>query len=509
MSTPAAASRPPANFPKQAVVVIHGMGEQIPMDTIKGFVEAVWETDDSLTKNGMPQPKEVWSKPDLRTGSLELRRITTRQSTPNPPVFPQGARTDFYELYWADLSGGSTLSDIENWFFGILLRNPFKRIPRRLWIAWGLLWGFTVLVIYLALMGTIKPESKFFATLYPWMTMPPLNRFSELFGPIVAAVLAYLGNRVIVPTFGRVVRYTRAKPDNIAARKDIRERGLALLSALHDSSYERIIVVGHSLGSILGYDLISYFWASRPGSHTFALDDPDFPLLRAIETEGAELSAAPDDATKRDAFERARRNLARALRRRPKPPLRNGAVDPDKDTRWLITDFVTLGSPLTHCEFLLNTDRQDFEHHKDSRELPIAPPVTEALDPINETKARAAGFDLRLGNSLMSFPFELPSSTGGGPTEYWQMHHAAPFSVVRWTNIYDPTSFYFNGDIISGPLAHLYGPAVHDINLHKVNGSRSIGFTHLKYWSLGKLRAATGAVTTLRATLNLIGANDI
>ena len=67
----------------------------------------------------------------------------------------------------------------------------------------------------------------------------------------------------IVPYFGRVVRYTRAKPDNIAARKNIRERGLALLSELHEKEYERIIVVGHSLGSILAYDLISYFWAEH------------------------------------------------------------------------------------------------------------------------------------------------------------------------------------------------------------------------------------------------------
>src|SRR5260370_10845336 len=66
---------PVANFPKQAIVVIHGMGEQMPMDTIKGFVRAVWETVTDLTANGLPNPAEVWSKPDVRTGSLELRRI--------------------------------------------------------------------------------------------------------------------------------------------------------------------------------------------------------------------------------------------------------------------------------------------------------------------------------------------------------------------------------------------------------------------------------------------------
>src|SRR6185295_4600226 len=47
----------------QAVVVIHGMGEQIPMDTIKGFVDAVWQRDDEITANGLPNPTEVWSKP--------------------------------------------------------------------------------------------------------------------------------------------------------------------------------------------------------------------------------------------------------------------------------------------------------------------------------------------------------------------------------------------------------------------------------------------------------------
>jgi hypothetical protein len=83
----------------QAVVVIHGMGEQRPMDTIKSFVKAVWEEDAVITANGLPHPHQVWSKPDDRAGSLELRRITTRESILSAQ-FPGGVRTDFYELYW-------------------------------------------------------------------------------------------------------------------------------------------------------------------------------------------------------------------------------------------------------------------------------------------------------------------------------------------------------------------------------------------------------------------------
>src|SRR5215475_13578030 len=104
-------SRPVSAFPKQAIVVIHGVGEQVPMDTLRGFGRAVWETDTEITKNGLPNPAEVWSKPDLRTGSLELRRITTRQSIPTQN-FAKGVRSDFYEMYWADLSSGSTLGQV-------------------------------------------------------------------------------------------------------------------------------------------------------------------------------------------------------------------------------------------------------------------------------------------------------------------------------------------------------------------------------------------------------------
>ena len=88
---PDAPALPVARFPKQAVVVIHGMGEQMPMDTIKRFVRAAWQTTTGLATKDLPNPTEVWSKPDVRTGSLELRRITTRQTVPTT-TFDKGVR---------------------------------------------------------------------------------------------------------------------------------------------------------------------------------------------------------------------------------------------------------------------------------------------------------------------------------------------------------------------------------------------------------------------------------
>ena len=65
---------------KVAVVIIHGMGEQVPMDTLQGFVEAAWVGDPGVHWRAPPDERaeDIWIKPDPVAGSLELRRITTR-----------------------------------------------------------------------------------------------------------------------------------------------------------------------------------------------------------------------------------------------------------------------------------------------------------------------------------------------------------------------------------------------------------------------------------------------
>jgi hypothetical protein len=465
---PAVADHPVSSFPKQAIVVVHGIGEQMPMDTIKGFVRAVWETVTDLTKNGLPDPAEVWSKPDVRTGSLELRRITTRQSIPTDS-FATGVRSDFYELYWADLSAGSTLSQVEDWVAGLLLRNPFTRVPRDVFLAWIVLWLLTLMVILLAI-ATALPDKASVGSINLW-DCPLLNWLHGLekwkLG-IATAALGVLTHKLVVPYAGRVVRYTSAKPDNIAARKNIRERGLELLSNLHQAEYDRIIIVGHSLGSILAYDLISYFWARCPASYTLVEGTAEFDALRNLEQAIAELAASPSSATIA-AYHVAQAKFAHLLRTRPKP------ISDAVDTRWLITDFVTLGSPLSHAEFLMANSKQDLLKRQQDREYPMSPPLREELDPKTLERAKQAGFPL--GNDkpqLLGFPF--------GSHQQWQLDHATPFAAVRWTNIYDPSRLVFFGDLISGPVAPVFGPAVIDVNLKALRG-QSWRFTHTRYWT--------------------------
>lgn len=104
---------------KQAVILVHGMGEQVPMGTLRSFVESMWVRDDGIIARRPWDPKKdgnpVWWKPDVRTGSPELSRITTRAGRQAGET-AAGPRTDFYELYWADLTEGNTLAQFRDWF---------------------------------------------------------------------------------------------------------------------------------------------------------------------------------------------------------------------------------------------------------------------------------------------------------------------------------------------------------------------------------------------------------
>jgi hypothetical protein len=468
----------------QAVLVIHGMGEQIPMDTIKDFVNGVWQKDDAITANGLPGPTQVWSKPDARTGSLELRRITTRESIPSPPEFPAGVRTDFYELYWADLTAGETWDSLKAWVSGLLFR-PLSRVPRGVRPAWALLWIGCSIVVALAVLS-ILPSS-----FWSYVGFQRLADWQWLLAALAVAFIAVV-HRMGTSTFGRVVRYTRAEPDNIAARAAVRDRGLKLLQALHDSpnhngpNYKRIVVVAHSLGTILAHDLLSYFWAEHEPARTFAEGTPEFTALAALERAASQLEDAPRDPRRLNEYLVAQRQLR----------LHMASRQPDQ--RWLVSDLITFGSPLTHAEFLLASDRADLDARKASRELPQSPPYREFLDPKVLEHAEAAQIMPIAAPAnqtrLMSFPIpNLPKK--------WALHHAAPFAAVRWTNVFDPATLVFFGDVIGGPLAGVFGPAIIDINLKERRGGRqSWSFTHTKYWDVdeaSRIRVCREAVNLL------------
>ena len=77
-----------------------------------------------------------------------------------------------------------------------------------------------------------------------------------------AAFYAGLNASLLETVLGDVGRYFRASPANIAVRWATRRLGVETLERLHaDDRYDRIVVVAHSLGSVIAYDVLRAFWA--------------------------------------------------------------------------------------------------------------------------------------------------------------------------------------------------------------------------------------------------------
>lgn len=477
---------------KQAVVVIHGMGEQLPMETLRSFVDTAWASDASLVDRGKPDPNSgggrvknaYWSKPDRRSRSFELRVIATESGK-------NRKRTDFYEFYWAHLMVDTTWEQLRAWVFELMLRNPFTKVPRAVLPLWLLLWLIGI-VAALGAAYALRPGAEN-AT---WLGAIAAALFSAALGWFVSGFL--------VRYFGDVARYVRPKPANVARRQEIRENGVRLLESLmglrEDGSvdprreYDRIVVVAHSLGTIIAYDILSHAFArintlSKQSADKPAAQDARVALEAMIRDALA--GRVPWDL---DAFQTAQAAAAKELAAAGNP--------------WIVSDFVTLGSPLTHAEFLIARDRAHLTEAKAQRILPCCPPT---LEYDGQTKLRH--FTYR--------PWSVEKiGKDNDPAAPRLPHHAALFAYTRWINLYSPYRFVAWGDVISGPVGGAFGledgttlRGIRDIavlpeldaNERPVAGARRPFFTHTKYW---REQAATDGIAAhhiraLRAAMRL------
>ena len=512
---------------KQAVVLIHGIGEPRPMQTLREFVETVWARDPGLTVSAKKRPEwpapdpdaepntnPFWIVPDKRAGSSELRRITT-------PANDSKLRTDFYELYWADVMAGNRLKVLTTWLWRIAYRSP-NDVPKEATSLWIALW---VVIAFLAtslmafgasFFGALSAvyqrliwlTSSFFIgllalaavfKLYPIFKDMPNWTFNRI-GALTAMVLVLLAAALIwqfplcqlryvvelltpqiwfalgwalliwfiysaaLPYIGDAAQYTFATPETVEKREAVRSRGLALLRDLHKGDrYERVILVGHSLGSIIAYDLIQLFWAEQGPSPA---NPPSATVIQTFHDVDHTITPSVAAATLRPLQRACSRSLARK-----------------RNTPWLISDLVTLGSPLTHAEFLVGDTSADFQRLCRERVLAQCPPAQDP-GPIDERTHKATP--------------TIFYNDGG--KEY--PNHASTFAAVRWTNIYDKRRFIVFGDFIGGSVK-LFGSGIdnHDVRI----GGKWGFFTHTKYWTAdGGSKNTPHHIRVLRDAMDLL-----
>ncbi|HUR33849.1 MAG TPA: hypothetical protein VM032_08635 [Vicinamibacterales bacterium] len=404
---------------RQAVVVIHGIGEQQPGDTLSSLVKSgVLSAEDG--------DQELWVKPDRFSDSFELREVTLKASRSRPT-------TDVYEFYWAHVITDTSLTQVASWLQRLLFR---WRVPAAIRPLWVLAW---IAIVATAAVFTASVAGFPFGE---WLT------FGSAVAGAAAVLWRFLGQPIAINFIGDAARYLRPKPANIAHRQAIRQAGVLLIEKLHHANrYDRIVVLGHSLGSVIAYDILTHAWIRlhtehrRPGHASFL-------EVTAVERAvGTALSVDQIQELQHAAWRRQRANTQ----------------------PWLITDFVTVGSPLTYADFLIGNDSAAFKRATDDRILPTAPPVTE--------------FEEGSGHRRITFDRPYRDALTGTNLTFKLFHHGAPFAVTRWTNIFFKTRLFgLGGDIIGGPVAGQLGPWVKDVPLD----SPGFGFTHTSYWTAVK-----------------------
>ena len=576
-----------ANSSRTAVLVVHGMGSQRPLDTVRGVVSAAWLDNDP------PREKErkFWVHPHLGGTDIDLSVFT---GSPVDGV----ARPDFHELYWAHLMSETKAIAVLLWLFELAKRGP-RLNPRLVWVWKAATMFLAALILSLSFLGlhlierisgfkeerqalilapalllvlvlgytvyvagkqgtynfqklaidSLKPvlvgigivavatlliyyasfsfcqrgESygliealKTFVTVFLPATIalaavgfllgrPGIRPFAFAYAfsfSAFAVYLAYLwlsGGRPLAPVcarnlpwsldstwtivtawtilglyiganaaflqpyLGDAARYFRHSPANIAGQREIRKQAVETLKELHLSGrYDRIIVVAHSLGTVVAYDMLrAYFsrvyWC-LPGAAPELREDID-----AIENAGDD-----DVATLRRHARSLTKEVATMAGADASAAVNEEEARQARARSWLVTDFVTLGSPLAHAVYLTSQGHDPgpldapFELRKAERVYPTCPPVS--------TKD-----DKRL---------TYEPKDGGGR----RFHHGALFGFTRWTNLYFPMSELLWGDAIGGPLAPVFGKGIVDIPVSTRDPAADDLFTHVTYWDVRRAR---------------------
>jgi hypothetical protein len=313
---------------------------------------------------------------------------------------------------------------------------------------------------------------------WPWALNSPWSV------PIACGVIGiYLAvnGAFLQPYLGDAARYFRGSPANVAVRRAIRKEAVDTLDRLHTSGkYDRIVIVAHSLGCVVSYDMLrAYFSRVCDELPPVALLDPEFSDIDHA-TWQPETIASPGD--KRQLREKARLLVANIAGVTVKLP-----IEERRFKSWLVTDFVTLGSALSHAYFLMCEEakddgddaegaagapgdaaqndghqrlRRDFKRRVEEREFPTCPP--KQLD----------------NDGLLAFD--------NWKTKTRQFHNGALFGLTRWTNIYFPIEQIFWGDAIGGPLAPIFGRHIVDVPVSTKQAGGADFFTHTAYWDVDR-----------------------
>jgi hypothetical protein len=276
------ASAPGTRRARIAVTVSHGMGEQVPFETLNAVAEALWarQADAAMDASNARVRYVAFGDDWLPRVELTLRAH-------------DGGEFDvhLYEVYWAPLTEGKVTArdaigfllgaglrgmrycargSFDRWMFG---RRAVFTLPRR-----GVVQIGAALAAFLALLlGFVAVASATVAEivrfLHPGATPPPPSWIPAIpdawmLGALAASLVVFAALRwFLVQSVGDVAAYISAHRASRFAeiRRAIQDTARTVARNVYaardhetgEPQYEHVLLVGHSLGSVLVYDMLN------------------------------------------------------------------------------------------------------------------------------------------------------------------------------------------------------------------------------------------------------------
>jgi len=471
-------------------------------------------------------------------------------------IDPESSRmTDCYEVYWAHFmpTDEGQLRTILKWLGELDLWNLPSNLRRQVWSFALILSACAFALPFYPQLGDSAVE--FLQFRIDWILF------------LIFSGLMYWLRHSLIEIVGDAATYLHSSPATFRAKKDIRDYSSRLINDLHEAKesdgsikYDRIIVVGHSLGTFIAYDALQQCFAQRnQGADIYDLirlkkryDEKANYTEKGVSTVlGEEIDSILEPAKKlydyednlnshqvagafnypvfgagnkstywfpscdplikyaQNSYREAQRKFFIAQREFFTHYINQSDYknQPDPKTYppldWRVTDFVTLGSPMTYAAFLLDPKDDQLrnertflqkELHKlyDSHWRGTTWPLSHWR---GTTWPLSLCFRYRRSADMATVPPRILTNREMKPyfflnDEYGNVAllNRSCFAITRWTNIYVPSNGNIrSGDILSGPLGPVFGLGIRDIAINPKEFARQgwslSRFAHTRYWS--------------------------
>lgn len=241
---------------KKAILIIHGIGEQKPFETIDAFVRPFSEICNKTFKNKITLYHDFIKFNDWNESCISME-------------MEDSSKIDVVEYYWSHMTQRKiNFSEVVDWLITVSkgAKSFYKKNSRKsgkitnvndvLFKEDGEFDHFEYLVRILSFGGWIKYILK------PVLYLMDISLVTKKIKGILSFIINSLAKHLTVPLvnyLGDVTLYCTSdvKSQYYEIRKNILdsavEKSILLLS---NPDYDEVIIIGHSLGSVIAYDIL-------------------------------------------------------------------------------------------------------------------------------------------------------------------------------------------------------------------------------------------------------------